>query len=225
MIKIEQPISVIICAYNEAKNIGAVLKVLDEIKWIDEILVVDDCSLDHTSAQAEKHHRVKVIRHEVNQGKGGALATGIENAKNDLLLFLDADLLGLTEKHLRQLISPVLFTYEADMTLGVFGKGELSATNIANKMIPGISGQRVVWKHCLPDAQVLRDKRYGVDIFLTRQLPEDRIVVIELDGLSQVTKEDKEKFFEAMKSRMKMYKDIYKTLKEEKEIKKQLEDK
>lgn len=218
MIKIEQSISVVICAYNEAKNICGVLKVLDAIDWLDEIIVVDDCSADHTSEQAKKYQKIKVIRHEINQGKGGALATGIEAAKNELLLFLDADLINLQEIHLKQMIAPVLFTTEADMTLGVFGKGELSATNIANKMLPGISGQRVVWKKHLPNPETLRDKRYGVDIFVTHYLPEDRIVVVELDGLSQVTKEDKsENIFEAMKKRFKMYKDIYKTLKDDRE--------
>jgi len=112
------------------------------------------------------------------------------------------------------------------MTLGVFGKGEISATNIANKMIPGISGQRVVWKKRLPNPEILRDKRYGVDIFVTHYLPEDRIVVVELDGLSQVTKEDKsENFFDAMKKRFKMYKDIYKTLKEDREYREGNKDK
>lgn len=217
MIKIEQPVSVIICAYNEAKNIGKVLKVLDNIKWLDEIIVVDDCSADHTSDRAREHTRTVVVRHESNQGKGGAIATGIENAKNDLLMFLDADLLGLSEQHLKQMVAPVLFTGEADMTLGVFGKGEISATNLANRMIPGISGQRVVWKKFLPDPSKIRDKKFGVDIFITHHIDEDRIVVVELDGLSQVTKEDKSgNFFDAFKKRVKMYKDIYKTLQEDK---------
>lgn len=217
MIKIEQPISVVICAYNEAKNIGRVLKVLSKISWIDEIVVVDDCSIDDTSLEAKKYSKVEVITLSKNQGKGGALAEGINAAKNELLIFLDADLIGLTEKHLKQMLAPVIFTKEAKMTLGVFGKGEITATNIANRIIPGISGQRVVEKKNLPVAGTFKNKRYGVDIFLTRHLPEEEIIVVELDGLSQVTKEDKEKFFDALKSRMKMYKDIYATLKEEKD--------
>jgi len=218
MIKIEQPISVIICAYNEAKNIGKVLETLDKLPWLDEIIVVDDCSADSTSQQAEKHDRVRVIRHKSNQGKGGALATGIENAKNELLMFLDADLLGLTEQHMKKLISPVLFTEEAEMTLGVFGKGEITATNLANRMIPSISGQRVVWRSKLPAPELIRDKKYGVDIFITHHIDEDRIVVVELDGLSQVTKENKsDNFFDAFKNRFRMYKDIYKTMKEDRE--------
>ncbi len=218
MIKIDQPISVIICAYNEAKNIGRVLEVLNKIDWLDEIIVVDDCSIDNTAKIAKKYARLKTIRHDTNQGKGGALATGIESAKHDLLMFLDADLLNLAEIHLKQMISPVLYTGEADMTLGVFGRGEISATNIANRIIPEISGQRVVWKHLLPDIKSIRDKRYGVDIFITHHLAEDKIVVVELNNLSQVTKEEKTKnIFQAMKNRVKMYKDIYKTLKEEKD--------
>ena len=220
MIKIEQPVTVMICAYNEASNIGRVLEVVSNIDWIDEILVVDDCSDDDTSAKAGAFHKVKVIRHEENEGKGGALATGISAAKHDLLIFLDADLIGLKESHLKQMMAPVAFTGEAKMALGVFGKGEMSATNLANRIIPGISGQRVVSKSNLPPESTYKDKRYGVDIFFTCHIPEDEIIVVELDGLSQVTKEDKEKFFQALKHRVKMYKDIYKTLKEEKDEKK-----
>lgn len=217
MIKIEQPVSVIICAYNEAKNIGRVLGVLSDISWIDEIVVVDDCSTDGTEQESKKYQRVKVIRHDKNHGKGGAIASGVEAANNNLLIFLDADLIGLNEMQLKQMLAPVLFTGEAKMTLGVFGKGEITATNIANRIIPGISGQRVIDKKDLPPVSTFKNKRYGVDILLTRHLPEDEIIVVELAGLSQVTKEDKEKFFDALKDRVKMYKDIYTTLKEEKD--------
>ncbi len=220
MIKINQAISVVVCAYNEEDNISGVLKVLEKIDWLDQILVIDDCSADKTSEIAEKYSRVTVIRHEKNQGKGGALASGIDNSKHELIMFLDADLLGLSELHLKKLIAPVLFTQEADMTLGVFGKGEISATNIANRMIPGISGQRAVWKSKLPDTKLLREKRYGVDIFLTHHITKDREIVVELDGLSQVTKEDKSKnVFEAMSNRYKMYREILKTVNEEKKHK------
>lgn len=220
MIKVNQEISVIICAYNEAENIATVLKVLENIDWLDQIIVVDDCSADNTSEVAGKFTKATVVRHEKNQGKGGALATGIDNAKHELIMFLDADLLGLTELHLKKLVAPVLFTSEADMTLGVFGKGEISATNIANRMIPGISGQRVVWKSKLPDTKLLREKRFGVDIFLTHHIKENREKVVELDGLSQVTKEDKSKnVFEAMGKRFKMYGEIIKTINEEKKHK------
>lgn len=210
----------VICAYNEANNIGRVLKSLAKVDWMDDILVVDDCSKDDT-AEVARRHGARVISHQVNQGKGGALATGIENAKYDTIICLDADLIGLSELHLKQMLSPVIFTKEAKMTLGVFGRGEITATNIANRIIPGISGQRAIQREDLPPLDTFRDKRYGVDILLTRHLPEEQIIVVELDGLSQVTKEDKEKFFQAMKSRVKMYKDIYTTLKQDKDGRKE----
>ncbi len=220
MIKIDQKISVVICAYNEADNIANVLKVLEKIDWLDQIIVIDDCSEDNTSQVARNFDKVTIITHCKNQGKGGALATGIDKAEHELIIFLDADLLGLSELHLKKLVAPLLFTGEADMTLGVFGKGEISATNIANRMIPGISGQRAVWKSKLPDTKLLREKRFGVDIFLTHHIEENREKVIQLDGLSQVTKEDKSKnVFEAMGKRFKMYGEIIKTINDEKKHK------
>ena len=44
-----------------------------------------------------------------NKGKGYAMAIGIEKALNDIIVFIDADLLNLQEDHLDQLITPVLY--------------------------------------------------------------------------------------------------------------------
>ena len=87
-------LSIIIPAYNEAKTIGRVLSLIQQLKldfdW--EVIVVDDGSIDLTE-EVVKNSGCPVIysRHEANLGKGSAIRTGIEKAKGDFILIQDAD--------------------------------------------------------------------------------------------------------------------------------------
>jgi glycosyltransferase involved in cell wall biosynthesis len=220
MIHIKEKVSLIVCAYNEEKNIQPVLDFLNGVKWLDQIIIVNDGSSDKTSEIIKQYKRFDLIEHRVNRGKGAAIASGVKAAKNDLLVFLDADLIGLRESHLFTMLSPVLFTKEADLSLGIFGKGEISVTNFANKLVPSITGQRVIRKKNLPTLKELKDQKYGVDITITKSVSEDRVRVVKLDGLSQVIKEEKDdKLMHAVKKRVIMYMDIYKSVRNSKRAK------
>ena len=89
-------ISVLIPAYNEEavilRTIRETAQALGETP--SEIVVVDDGSLDrtHIEASSAKLHQLKVLRYDINQGKGHALRFGFEHAKGDRILFLDADM-------------------------------------------------------------------------------------------------------------------------------------
>jgi glycosyltransferase involved in cell wall biosynthesis len=75
----EKTIGVVVPAYNEELLIG---RVIETMPWyVDKIVVVDDCSKDGTIQAVQSHaekqpDRVILIRHEENQGVGGAIATG-----------------------------------------------------------------------------------------------------------------------------------------------------
>jgi len=71
-------ICVVIPAYNEASVIGEVLGNLQKSHY-DNIIVVDDGSRDGTFKVAKKAG-VRIIRHSINRGLGGALGTGLEAA-------------------------------------------------------------------------------------------------------------------------------------------------
>ncbi len=89
-------LSVVIPCYNEIDSIYEIVnKVLESPINNKEIIVVDDCSTDGTSEFLDStiYPLVgKVIHHETNQGKGGALRTGFQNATGDIVIVQDADL-------------------------------------------------------------------------------------------------------------------------------------
>lgn len=88
-------LTVIIPVYNEAGNIREILKRVQATKLPKEIIVVDDGSKDGTREilkELDGKHKVRVILHEKNQGKGAAVVTGMKAAQGDILLIQDADL-------------------------------------------------------------------------------------------------------------------------------------
>ncbi len=92
-------LSIVIPAYNEENGIAdiskRVLAVRDDLAAVGvnllELLVVDDGSRDRTAEIVSQIEGVRLIRHEVNKGYGGALKTGFNEARGDLVGFLDAD--------------------------------------------------------------------------------------------------------------------------------------
>lgn len=81
----------VIPAWNEEKNIGAV--VADVKRWIADIVVVDDGSRDQT-AEVALAKGALVLRHPINRGQGAALRTGTQYALEngaDVIVHFDAD--------------------------------------------------------------------------------------------------------------------------------------
>jgi len=88
-------LSVIIPAYNEQATILKLIERVRAVRIEKEILIVDDCSRDGTSEvlkSIEGTPGIRVIRHDMNMGKGAALRTGIRASCGDIVIIQDADL-------------------------------------------------------------------------------------------------------------------------------------
>ncbi len=87
-------VSVLMPSYNAAATIPTALASLFAQSYGDwECIVVDDGSSDGTRdlVLATKDSRVRYLRLERNRGRGGARQVALDNAKGDLIAFLDAD--------------------------------------------------------------------------------------------------------------------------------------
>lgn len=200
----------IIPAFNEERTISDVLKVLSASPLVDRLVVVSDGSTDNTVNKALEQEKIEVIELLENRGKGGAIKAGLDNTDASILLFLDADLIGLRAAHVEELIKPVM-EGKTSMTVGIFEKGRV-ATDIAQKMAPFLSGQRALRRELLENISDLDISRFGFEMALHRYV-EDKDVSVELvnlPDLSHVMKEEKLGFWKGMAARGKMYWEIIK---------------
>ena len=109
------PISVIICARNEAVNLRQHLPTILTQEYPDfEVIVVNDASTDATEEVLKDFEKTYTNLRIINvvektfAGKKGALAMGIEAAKNDWLLLTDADCYPLSKKWISGMASAII---------------------------------------------------------------------------------------------------------------------
>ena len=185
------------------------------VSLIDEIVVVNDGSIDGTAAVA-KALGVRVVTLPSNHGKGYAMHMGIKACNADILAFSDADIIGLQPKHLLDLIEPLLFDPELAMVVGKFTGGRL-ATDFSQNLVPSISGQRALRQSLLKGLD-LATVRFGAEIALTKHAKAKgaKICEVALNDLSHVMKEEKLGMMKGLTARMKMYQEMYRIMKPEK---------
>lgn len=206
-------VTTIIPAFNEEKTIGRVVQAATGSQYISEVVVINDGSCDATSLRAAEAG-ARVIDLELNRGKGGALQVGIESTDSDVVLFLDADLVGLTAQHVDAMVHPV-YDGEVEMTVGLFGKGR-AATDLAQKIAPFLSGQRAVSRTILKELPNMDHLGFGVEVALTRYVKDHAVPYkeIPLPEVSQIMKEEKFGLVEGFSRRLRMYWEIVRTMAE-----------
>jgi len=80
-------ISAVVLTKNEEKNLQ---ECLESVKWVDEIIVIDDNSTDKT-VEIAKSLKAKVFSHPLNNNFAEQRNFGLERAKGEWVLFVDAD--------------------------------------------------------------------------------------------------------------------------------------
>ena len=165
-------ISVIIPAHNEEKTISKVIDIVKKSNMNCEIIVIDNCSNDNTIQVAQKSG-AKVF--ECNQqGKGYAMEKGLQYAQNEIVVFIDADI--ITEKNdiISILVEPII-NRNVDFVKSTFQRlsggvvTEIVTKPLLNILFPEmykfsepLSGMIASKKSILE--KIVFEKDYGVDI-------------------------------------------------------------
>jgi glycosyltransferase involved in cell wall biosynthesis len=182
-------VAAVIPAWNEAETVGAVVYAALDARLVDDVVVVDNASTDGT-ADAAASHGARVV-HEPKAGKGEAMRTGVAAADADVIVFLDADLVGLRPHHVDALVASVVAN-EADMACGLFDRGPV-ANPIFLEGLPVLTGQRAMRRE-LFEWLDLRDVRgYRVEAALNSLVAQRGLRRCDqvLPGLWHRTKEEK----------------------------------
>ncbi len=189
-------LSIIIPAYNEARTIHLIL---DKVQAVDliggiekEIIIVNDCSTDETESAIKSYisknpeFNIQYRKHEVNQGKGAALHTGIVEATGDIVVIQDADLEYDPEEY-NILLGPIL-NGQADVVYGsrfMGGKPHRILFywhSIGNKFLTALSNMMTnlnltdmetcykMWKSDIIKSLSLEEKRFGFEPEVTAKV-------------------------------------------------------
>ncbi len=164
-------VSVIIPALNEEKTIRQVVNMVASSPLVNEILVIDDKSFDNTIKQA-RLPKVRIYTSPII-GKGNSMRDGMLLAKNEVIVYLDADIVTYPENIVELLSGPILAD-EADFVKSSFARQagrvtELVAKPLLSLLFPemtrfsqplsGMIGARKSWLN-----KIDFENDYGVDI-------------------------------------------------------------
>ncbi len=221
-------VAAIVPAYNEGARVVDVLETISGAQKVDEILVVTDGCTDDTASniRAWLENRafdaipVQLFELPQNIGKGGAMAHGAHRADAEVLLFLDADLIGLESHQVDGMVAPMLReNAPTAMVLGLFGavRGGLLGwwLSYCHRSVPSITGQRAIRREVFLAVPGLTRSRFGVEAAITCFVQSDPELSVEYVYLHSVThpiKEEKLGPWRGFRNRARMYREIGRTV-------------
>ena len=213
-------LSIVIPAYNEGRTIHLILDKVKAVNLIGglqkEVIIVNDCSKDDTEEAIKRYQAsnpelpIQYFKHEVNQGKGAALHTGIRIATGDMVIIQDADLEYDPEEY-NILVKPILDGF-ADVVYGSRFMGGRPHRilffwhTIGNKFLTFLSNAMTnlnltdmetcykVFKRETIQSLPLREKRFGFEPEVTARIariPKIRIYEVGISYYGRTYEEGK----------------------------------
>jgi polyisoprenyl-phosphate glycosyltransferase len=180
-------VAAIVPAYNEEKNIHQTLLLLTKSGLFDQVICINDGSTDNTKTEAKRVGGVILIDLKKNHGKGYAIVHGIKKAQTDTLIFIDADLIGLTPKHIQNLITP--------LSAGVYRAVVGYPAGGVDDFLKPITGERAYWKEDLvPHLDNMAKKGYGLELYLNYLFHDKKVLPLPLKGVKNTLKHNKQNY-------------------------------
>ena len=206
-------IAAIVPALNEEANVGNVLEVLLSSKDVDEVILIDDGSTDRT-AEIGRNLGAKVISlpKKGGSGKANAMKEGVESTDAEIVMFFDADLIGLSKEHISTLLKPIL-EGKAVMSTGIRERWA-GLPKIIVKIDPllAIGGERAMKRFVFEKLPPEFLRGFAVETGLNYYCRVNKLPIsyVILKGLDMVVKEKKWGFWKGFKSRLRMMRQIIK---------------
>ena len=181
----------VIPARDEAPTVGAVVGIVRSCRYVRDVIVVDDGSEDATAAVAEAAGACVVRRPRSEGSKAHAMEAGVDAADGaDAILFVDADLLGITAGHLEDICRPVV-ERRAAMSLGTFDYGAF--WNPLVLRFPPTTGERIVPRWVFDAIPPEKREGYTIEIMINEVICEARLPTVArvMTGVTHRTKREK----------------------------------
>lgn len=221
-------VAAVVPAFNERERVVAVLDSVSKASRVDEVLVVTDGCTDDTAQQIRNWLQnrpgdavpVQLFELKQNIGKGGAMAYGAHRADADILLFLDADLIGLQPHQVDDLVAPLQRQDKpADMALGLFGaiRGGLLGWWLSynHRLYSFMTGQRAIRRDLFLAVPGLTRSRFGVEAAITcfvKSDPDLKVDYVYLHAVTHPIKEEKLGVWRGFRKRTQMYRQVWGTM-------------
>jgi glycosyltransferase involved in cell wall biosynthesis len=154
-------VSAIVPTYNEEKTVSKVIDTLLKNNLIDEVICINDGSTDTSMDVLNQYEgKIEIVDLKENYGKGFALSVGIQQAKGEIVAFIDADLMNLSDDHIRELLTPIL----NNETRGVVGYPSSVKGSLLNPL-SNFAGERAYYKKDLiSHVEEMAKTRFGVEV-------------------------------------------------------------